>query len=155
MNSMRADQLRSEAEWIKKTVWCFGNDGNQVKKYGRRQASIREYQNMRETNIPWLFLCWPGKASRCTGKCALTILSSKKKVELYMLKMYCKEGTSVVLSSKTLHSFIHSLKYWNRRLHLQRTTFQHNGSKAQLTCSEASVCRRGKHRFCGSYMHGK
>lgn len=73
MNSMRADQLRSKAEWIKKTVWCFSKDGNQVKKYGRRQASIREYQNMRETDFPWLFfLCWPSKASRCTGKFALS-----------------------------------------------------------------------------------
>ena len=82
MNSMRADQLRSKAEWIKKTVWCFSKDGNQVKKYGRRQASIREYQNMRETGFPWLFFYVDlAKHQDALESLRLAILSSKRKVE--------------------------------------------------------------------------
>lgn len=82
MNAMRADQLRSKAEWIKKTVWCFSKDGNQVKKYGRRQASIREYQNMRETGFPWLFFYVDlAKLQDALESLRLAILSSKRKVE--------------------------------------------------------------------------
>ena len=43
---------------------------------------------------------------RAAASGAFCMLTSK--LTVHMLKMYCKEGTSVVLWSTTLHSFIHS-----------------------------------------------
>ena len=53
-----------------------------MKKYGRRQASIREYQNMRETGFPWLFFYVDlAKHQDALESLRLAILSSKRKVE--------------------------------------------------------------------------
>ena len=51
--------------------------------------------------------------SSCLSVC-FCILTSE--LTVHMLKMYCKEGTSVVLSCTTPHSFIHSVAAEQRRL---------------------------------------
>ena len=46
-----------------------------------------------------------GLRAAVSGAFCMLLMSE---LTVHMLKMYCKEGTSVVLSSTTLHSFIHS-----------------------------------------------